>query len=79
MLREFFPAALVAFDDLAAADTLDLLDKAPDPTSAARLTIAQVTAALKRARRRDVPAKGREAAGGVTRPPSGATVGGDCG
>jgi transposase len=56
-LREFFPAALAAFDDLAAADTLELLGKAPDPASAARLTTTQITAALKRARRRDVPAK----------------------
>ena len=36
-LREYFPAALEAFDDLAAADTLELLAKAPDPASAARL------------------------------------------
>ena len=56
-LREFFPAALVAFDDLAAADALDLLGKAPDPAAAARLTTGQITAALKRARRHDVPAK----------------------
>ncbi|MFE9695228.1 IS110 family transposase, partial [Micromonospora sp. NPDC005806] len=56
-LREFFPAALVAFDNLAAADTLELLGKAPDPASAARLTTTQITSALKRARRRDVPAK----------------------
>jgi len=56
-LREFFPAALAAFDDLAAVDALDLLGKASDPASAARLTTAQITAALKRARRRDVPAK----------------------
>jgi len=50
-LREFFPAALEAFDDLAAPDALELLAKAPDPASAARLGIAQITAALKRARR----------------------------
>ncbi|MGD9525189.1 IS110 family transposase [Pseudonocardia sp.] len=56
-LREYFPAALDAFDDLAAADTLELLGKAPDPASAARLTRAQITAALRRARRRDVEAK----------------------
>jgi transposase len=56
-LRDFFPAALAAFDDLAAADALELLGKAPDPASAARLTTAQITAALKRARRRDVTAK----------------------
>ena len=56
-LREYFPAALEAFDDLAAADTLELLATAPDPASAARLTTSQITAALKRARRRGVPAK----------------------
>jgi transposase len=50
-LLEFFPAALQAFEDLSAADTLELLAKAPDPDAAARLTTAQITAALKRARR----------------------------
>ena len=49
-LREFFPAALEAFDDLTAPDVLELLGRAPDPASAARLTRAQVTAALRRAR-----------------------------
>ena len=33
-LRDYFPAALVAFDDLDAADTLELLGKAPTPTQA---------------------------------------------
>jgi transposase len=56
-LRDYFPAALEAFDDLDAADTLELLRKAPDPASAARLTIAQISAALTRARRHDIPAK----------------------
>lgn len=56
-LRDYFPAALEAFADLAAVDTLLLLDKAPDPGSAARLTMAQITAALKRARRRDITEK----------------------
>ena len=56
-LRDYFPAALEAFDDLAAADTLELLAKAPDPASAARLPASQVTAALKRARRRGIPAR----------------------
>jgi transposase len=50
-LREFFPGALVAFDDLAAVDTLELLAAAPDPASAAALSIEQITAALTRARR----------------------------
>jgi transposase len=51
-LRDYFPGALAAFEDLTAADTLELLAKAPDPASAARLTTAQISAALKRARRR---------------------------
>jgi len=54
-LREYFPAALEAFEDLDAGDTLELLGKAPDPARAARLTRAQVSAALKRARRRNIP------------------------
>src|SRR5579859_261018 len=53
-LREYFPAALDAFDDLDAPDTLDLLGKAPDPARAAKLTRAQVSAALKRAGRRNI-------------------------
>jgi Transposase/Transposase IS116/IS110/IS902 family len=54
-LREYFPAALEAFDDLDAPDVLELLAKAPDPARAAKLTRAQVAAALKRARRHHVP------------------------
>ena len=56
-LREYFPAALEAFEDLAAPDALELLGKAPDPARAARLTRAQVSAALKRARRRAIADK----------------------
>jgi transposase len=56
-LREYFPAAVEAFEDLDAADTLELLAKAPDPARAARLSLGQISAALKRARRRDIPAK----------------------
>ncbi|MGV9681054.1 IS110 family transposase, partial [Nocardia sp. NPDC003482] len=56
-LREYFPAALEAFDDLTAADALELLGKAPDPVSAARLSLNQIRAALARARRRDLDAK----------------------
>lgn len=56
-LREYFPAALQAFEDLDAGDTLELLAKAPDPASAARLSLSQISAALKRARRHDVAAK----------------------
>jgi transposase len=56
-LRDYFPAALAAFEDLDAPDTLELLAKAPDPAAAARLSRAQITAALTRARRRDAAAK----------------------
>ena len=52
-LREFFPAALDAFDDLAAPDALELLQIAPDPASAARLSRARIRGALGRARRRN--------------------------
>ena len=54
LLREYFPAALEAFDDLDAPDTLELLAKAPEPARAAKLTRAQVSAALKRAGRRNI-------------------------
>ena len=56
-LREYFPAAIEAFEDLDAPDALELLGKAPDPARAAKLTRAQVSAALKRARRRDISGK----------------------
>jgi transposase len=56
-LREYFPAALDAFDDLDAADTLELLGKAPEPVSAAKLTRGQIRSALKGARRRDIDTK----------------------
>ena len=56
-LRDYFPAALEAFEDLDAADALELLAKAPDPASAAKLTITAITAALTRARRRNITEK----------------------
>jgi hypothetical protein len=56
-LLDYFPAAIAAFADLDAPDALELLAKAPDPARAAKLTRAQVSAVLKRARRRDIPGK----------------------
>ncbi len=56
-LLGYYPAALEAFEDLDAPDTLELLGKAPDPARAAKLTRAQVCAALKRARRRNITDK----------------------
>ena len=46
-LLEYFPAALAAYEDLDAPDSLELLTRAPDPARAARLTRAQVSAVLK--------------------------------
>lgn len=56
-LLQYYPAALEAFADLDAPDVLELLAKAPDPVSARKLTRAQVSAAMKRARRRDIHGK----------------------
>lgn len=57
-LRDYFPAALIAYRTLGltGADALELLAKAPTPAAAAKLTITQISAALK-GRRRDIPAK----------------------
>jgi hypothetical protein len=56
-LREYFPAALKAFDDLDAPHALALLAAAPDPDRAAQLSTARISTALRKANRRDVPTK----------------------
>ncbi|MCX5422859.1 IS110 family transposase [Streptomyces sp. NBC_00078] len=58
-LREYFPAALAAYADLTltSTDALELLIKAPTPAAGAKLTRAQITAVLARARRRNRDAK----------------------
>ena len=56
-LREYFPAAIEAFEDLAAKDTLLLLARAPSPARVAKLTRSQVVSALRAARRHHVEAK----------------------
>jgi Transposase/Transposase IS116/IS110/IS902 family len=53
-LLDYFPAAVAAFEDLDAPEVLELLARTPDPARAARLTRAQVSAALKRAGRRKI-------------------------
>jgi len=50
-LLDFFPAAVTAYTDLAAPDSLQLLMIAPDPVSAAGLSVAQIMDALALARR----------------------------
>jgi hypothetical protein len=47
-LREFYPAALVAFDDLASGDALEVLRVAPTPTLGAGLSRSKIAAALRR-------------------------------
>jgi hypothetical protein len=56
-LRDFFPAALAAFEQLDAPETLELLAQAPDPDTASRLSKARIVRALTAANRRDVPAR----------------------
>jgi hypothetical protein len=68
-LREFFPAAIEAFPELTAPDALELLERAPDPGRAARLSRSKITAALTRARRRDPDVKA-EAIQAVLRAPA---------
>ena len=47
-LREFYPAALVAFDDLASADALEVLRLAPTPELGRTLSRSKIAAALRR-------------------------------
>jgi len=58
-LRDYFPAALQAFQPLTltGTDTLELLAMAPTPAAAAKLTITQISAVLRKVRRRDIPGK----------------------
>jgi transposase len=51
-LREFFPAALVAFEDLDHPDALAVLARAPTPAAAARLSIPAIGAALRKGGRK---------------------------
>jgi hypothetical protein len=68
-LREFFPAAIEAFPELMAPEALELLERAPDPARAARLSRSKITAALSRAHRRD-PETRAEAIQAVLRAPA---------
>ena len=60
-LREYYPAALEAFGDLADRDTLAVLAKAPTPAAGAGLTLGQIQAALKRGgRQRNIDRRATE-------------------
>ena len=57
-LREFYPAALAAFDDLTSGDATAVLKVAPQPARGAALSRTQITAALRRGgRTRYLPAR----------------------
>jgi transposase len=51
LLREYFPAALIAFPELAHPAAIEVLQLAPTPIAAAKLTRASIRAALRRAGR----------------------------
>ena len=51
-LREYYPAALKTFPNLADRDTLAMLGRALTPSTGARLTVTQIRAALKTGGRR---------------------------
>jgi transposase len=60
-LREYYPAALEAFEDLAHGDALGVLDRAPTPQQAARLSLPMLQSALKRGgRQRNIADRARQ-------------------
>jgi transposase len=60
-LREYYPGALEAFEDLADRDALAILGRAPTPAHAARLSLAKIRSALKAAgRQRNLDARASE-------------------
>ena len=60
-LREYYPAALVAFEDLADRDALAILGRAPTPEQGAALSLSATRSALKRAgRQRYIDARARD-------------------
>ena len=60
-LREYYPSALVAFENLAHGDALGVLDRAPTPEQGARLTLTAIQSGIKRGgRQRNIAARARE-------------------
>jgi len=60
-LREYYPAALVAFEDLAHGDALGVLGRAPTPEQGAHLDLPAIQSALKRGgRKRNIATRARE-------------------
>ena len=60
-LREYYPGALEAFDNLADRDALAILGRAPTPAQAAHLSLSKIRSALKTAgRQRNLDAQALE-------------------
>jgi transposase len=60
-LREYYPAALEAFDGLTDRDALAILGRAPTPGQGARLSVSKISAALKAAgRQRNIDIRARD-------------------
>src|SRR6476660_5761979 len=60
-LREYYPAALLAFEDLAHGDALGVLDRAPTAEQGAHLDLPAIQSALKRGgRKRNIAARARQ-------------------
>ncbi len=60
-LREYYPAALEALEDLAHGDALGVLDRAPTPQQAARPSLPMLQSALKRGgRQRNIADRARQ-------------------
>jgi transposase len=67
-LREYFPAALDIFDELAHRDTLAVLAKAPTPLQAAKLSPAKIRTVLRQAgRQRNIDSRADTIAAGLRR------------
>lgn len=68
-LREYFPGALAAFEDLHHPDALAVLAIAPTPTQARRLSTTRIKAALKRGgRQRNLESRAKEIHAALQRP-----------
>ena len=60
-LREYYPAALLAFEDLAHGDALGVLGRAPTPEQGAHLDLPAIQSALKHGgRKRNIAARARQ-------------------
>ena len=75
-LREFYPAALAAFDDLTSGDAVEVLRAAPAPALGAALSRTKIAAALRRGgRQRRIDARAGADPGRAALPAAGARPG----